>query len=250
MRHLHQPSVRSGQDRGFGHLIVDERRHEIGQARRDHRAVVPDDHLTRQVPVEVREQHTGRPMRPRTARLGRSGGIVAARYGQAPIGDPFELFDRCTRVLVMTSLSFDFSGPPLPSNVRYVGPQLDDPDWAARAEWTQPGDQPLVLVALSSVCQHQTDLLRRIARGLGTLPIGVVLTTGRAVDPSQIQAPRNVHVVPAAPHRQVLADAATVVTHAGHGIVMKALAAGLPLVCIPMGRDQKMTCVRLRRALG
>jgi MGT family glycosyltransferase len=172
---------------------------------------------------------------------------VAARYGQPPIGDPFELFDRCTRVLVMTSPSFDFSGPQLPANVRYVGPQLDDPDWAARAQWTRPGDQPLVLVALSSVYQHQTDLLRRIARGLGTLPIGVVLTTGRAVDPSQIQAPANVRVVPAAPHRQILAEAVTVVTHAGHGIVMKALAAGVPVVCIPMGRDQRDNTARVLR---
>ena len=172
---------------------------------------------------------------------------VVARYGQPPVGDPFDLFDRCTRVLVMTSPSFDFSGPQLPTNVRYVGPQLDDPDWAARVEWTRPGDQPLVLVALSSVYQDQTDLLRRIAQGLGRLPISVVLTTGRAVDPSQIQAPHNVQVLSAAPHRRVLAEASTVVTHAGHGIVMKALAAGVPLVCIPMGRDQKDNTARVLR---
>jgi UDP:flavonoid glycosyltransferase YjiC (YdhE family) len=29
-----------------------------------------------------------------------------------------------------------------------------------------------------------------------------------------------------------------VVTHAGHGTVMAALAYGVPLVCIPLGRDQ------------
>jgi len=172
---------------------------------------------------------------------------VTARYGQPPIGDPFELFDRSTRVLVMTSPSFDFSGPQLPPNVRYVGPQLDDPDWAARAQWTRPGDQPLVLVALSSVYQHQTDLLRRIAQALARLPISVVLTTGQAIDPSQIHAGRNVQVLPAAPHRRVLAQASAVVTHAGHGTVMKALAAGVPLVCIPMGRDQKDNTARVLR---
>jgi MGT family glycosyltransferase len=172
---------------------------------------------------------------------------VAQGYGQPPIRDPFELFDRCTRVLVMTSPSFDFSGPQLPANVRYVGPQLDDPDWAAQAKWTRPGDQALVLVALSSVYQNQSELLRRIAQALGSLPISVVLTTGQAIDPSRIQAPPNVQVVPAAPHRRVLAEASTVVTHAGHGIVMKALAAGVPLVCIPMGRDQKDNTARVLR---
>jgi MGT family glycosyltransferase len=172
---------------------------------------------------------------------------VAAEYGQAALSDPFELFDRCRRVLVMTSPSFDFSGPKLPANVQYVGPQLDDPDWAAEAEWSRPARYPLVLVALSSVYQDQTGLLRTIAQGLGTLRISVVLTTGRAVEPSQIPAPPNVQVLRAAPHRKVLAEASVVVTHAGHGIVMKSLAAGVPMVCIPMGRDQKDNAARVLR---
>jgi MGT family glycosyltransferase len=172
---------------------------------------------------------------------------VSAEYGQAALSDPFDLFDRCARVLVMTSPSFDFSGPKLPANVRYVGPQLDDPDWAAGAEWSRPGSRPLVLVALSSVYQDQTGLLRTIAQALGTLPISVVLTTGRAVEPSQIPAPPNVQVLRAAPHRKVLAEASVVVTHAGHGIVMKSLAAGVPMVCIPMGRDQRDNTARVLR---
>jgi MGT family glycosyltransferase len=172
---------------------------------------------------------------------------VAARYGQPRLSNVFELFDRCNRVLVMTSPSFDFSAPELPANVRYVGPQLDDPDWAAGAEWSRPGSQPLVLVAMSSVYQNQTGLLRSIAQGLGTLPVNVVLTTGTAVEPSKIPAPPNVHVLRAAPHQRVLAEAAAVVTHAGHGTVMKSLAAGVPLVCIPMGRDQKDNTARVLR---
>src|SRR5215213_7610653 len=172
---------------------------------------------------------------------------VAQHYGQPPLGDPFELFDRCQRVLVMTSPSFDFSGAQLPANVRYVGPQLDDPDWASDSEWSWQGRQPLVLVGLSSVYQDQTELLRRIAQGLGRLPISVVLTTGQALEPSRIPAPPNVQVLRAAPHRRILDEASAVVTHAGHGIVLKALAAGVPMVCIPMGRDQKDNTTRVLR---
>ena len=172
---------------------------------------------------------------------------VAARYGQPRLSDVFELFDRCKRVLVMTSPSFDFPAPQLPTNVRYVGPQLDDPDWAVEAEWSRRGSQPLVLVGLSSVYQDQTELLRSIAQGLGRLPVSVVLTTGTAVEPSQIPAPPNIQVLRAAPHQRVLTEASVVVTHAGHGIVMKALAAGVPLVCIPMGRDQKDNTARVLR---
>jgi MGT family glycosyltransferase len=175
-------------------------------------------------------------------------------HGLRSIGDLFDLLDRCTEVLVMTSPSFDFPPPHLPPNVRYVGPQLDDPGWAAAEDagsWRPDGEGPLVLVAGSSVFQHQTDLLRRVATALGRLPVRGLVTTGQAVDPDDVPAAANVRVVRAAPHRAVLAEAAVAVTHAGHGSVLKALAAGVPQVCVPMGRDQKDNTVRvLRLAAG
>ena len=45
----------------------------------------------------------------------------------------------------------------------------------------------------------------------------------------------------------MLAEASVVVTHGGHGTVLKALAAGVPLVCVPMGRDQRDNTVRVLR---
>jgi UDP:flavonoid glycosyltransferase YjiC (YdhE family) len=172
---------------------------------------------------------------------------VVASLGHPPLSEMFGYLDRCTRVLVMTSPSFDFPAPHLPDNVHYVGPQLDDPDWATQRPWHRKGDEPLVLVATSSVYQDQTDVLRRIVRTLGQLPVRAVLTTGRAVEPKDVPAPPNVEVLQAAPHQQILADASVVVTHAGHGTVLKALSAGVPLICMPMGRDQKDNTVRVLR---
>ena len=53
-----------------------------------------------------------------------------------------------------------------------------------------------------------------------------------------------------APHSELLKEAAAAVTHAGHGTVIRALAAGVPVVCMPMGRDQKENAARVefRRA--
>jgi MGT family glycosyltransferase len=171
-----------------------------------------------------------------------------AVHALPPLTRLFQLLDRCTRVLVMTSPSFDFRARSLPANVRYVGPQIDDPDWATASEaWRPEGEGPLVLVSLSSIFQHQLPVLRRIAVGLGQLPVRVVMTTGRAVDPAELQPPDNVRVLSAAPHRAVLAEAAAVVTHAGHGTVVKSLAAGVPMVCLPMGRDQRDNTARVLR---
>ena len=78
----------------------------------------------------------------------------------------FEQLAGADRILVLTSEAFDFPGGPLPPNVRYAGPRLDDPEWVE--DWTPPaGDQPLVLVGMSSTYQDHVGMLRRVAAGLG-----------------------------------------------------------------------------------
>jgi UDP:flavonoid glycosyltransferase YjiC (YdhE family) len=152
---------------------------------------------------------------------------------------------RVRRQLLMTSASFDFPAK-LPDNARYVGPVLDEPAWAESSQWTPPaGDGPLILVALSSTFQDQIGCLQRIVDALSLLPVRAVVTTGPAVDPTALRASRNVAIVRSAPHREVLWQAAVAITHGGHGTVMKALAAGVPMVVLPHGRDQADTAARV-----
>lgn len=182
-----------------------------------------------------------------TKGLARPLSRIRAEYGLAPVADLFEPLDYLQRVLVLSSVSFDFPAR-LPPNVRYVGPQLVDPDWAAGDDdWRPDGPGPLVLVAMSSIYQRQAVLLGTVAIALGSLPVRAVITTGRAVRPDMVPAPGNVRVLRAAPHHDVLREASVVVTHAGHGTVLKSLSAGVPLVCIPMGRDQHANTTRVLR---
>lgn len=51
-----------------------------------------------------------------------------------------------------------------------------------------------------------------------------------------------------APHSEVLREAALVVTHGGHGTTIKTLAAGVPLLCLPQGRDQYDVAARVVHA--
>lgn len=150
------------------------------------------------------------------------------------------------RILVLTSPTFDYAAPFVPGNARYVGAVLDDPSWAR--PWTLPpadDDRPLVLVALSSTFQAQGALIQRILDALSRLPVRAILTTGPAVDPAELCAPDNVEVLPSAPHGPILEHASAVITHCGHGTTLKALTAGVPMVCIPMGRDQDDTAARV-----
>jgi MGT family glycosyltransferase len=127
----------------------------------------------------------------------------------------------------------------VPANVRYVGPQLDDQaSGAPPGPWAGPPGQPLVLVGLSSTVMRQEGLLQRAADALGQLPVRGLVTTGPAVDPAVISAPANVTVTRWARHADVLPHCSAVITHGGHGTVMKALIAGVPLIVVPLGRDQ------------
>jgi len=174
-------------------------------------------------------------------------GLNALRreYGLRPLVRFLDQTRRARRQLVLTSAEFDFPGT-LPAGARYVGPVLDDPAWAEAASWRPPpGRDPLVLVAMSSTFQDQIASLQHVMDALGMLPVRGIVTSGPALDPGALHPPPNVTVVASAPHRQVLQHAALVVTHGGHGTVVKALAACLPMVVLPHGRDQADTAVRV-----
>jgi MGT family glycosyltransferase len=149
------------------------------------------------------------------------------------------------KILLLTSRSFDFAAE-LPGNVRYVGAVLDDPYWTKGRPWALPaGQNPIVLVAMSSTFQNHVRGLQRIIDGLTTLPVRGIATIGPALDPTRFRATSNVSIASAAPHSAILRHAGVVVTHGGHGTVVRALAAGVPLVVMPHGRDQADNAVRV-----
>ncbi len=170
--------------------------------------------------------------------------------GLAPLATARDLvgeYHRADLRLVQTTEAFDFPITPAPPNVRYVGPVLDDPDWTAAwdAPWPESDPRPLVVVSLSTTFQGQRDVLQRIATALGTLPVRGLVTLGPAMAREGLDLPANVVAVPSAPHGRVFPHADAVVTHAGHGTVMRALAHGLPVLCLPMGRDQDDNAARV-----
>jgi MGT family glycosyltransferase len=174
-----------------------------------------------------------------------------AKHGLPPLTSFYDQVLTVDRILVLTSPAFDYAAPFVPANVRYLGPILDEPGWTE--PWTHPwtndpstnDPRPLVLVGFSSTFQNQAALLQRIIDAISTLPVRAVVTTGPAIDPGELVAAGDVRVVRSAPHGPLIDQAAAVVTHCGHGTTLKSLAAGVPMVCIPMGRDQDDTAARV-----
>ncbi|PVM83056.1 glycosyltransferase [Caulobacter endophyticus] len=166
-----------------------------------------------------------------------------AEHGLPALDDLFAQFDAADAILLATSPAFDFAPDPLPAPFSHVGPYLADPAWVEPAPLPQ-GDAPLVLVSFSSLYQAQEATLRNVIAALSSLPVRALVTTGPTLDPAQFEAPAHVKIVRSAPHGEVLKDAAAIVTHAGHGSVLRPLMAGVPLLCLPMGRDQNDNAMR------
>jgi UDP:flavonoid glycosyltransferase YjiC (YdhE family) len=149
-----------------------------------------------------------------------------AEAGLPPVRDLPDLMSRADRVLVCSSPSYDFGSSSVPANVRYIGPQLDDPGEASGQQWAGEPGQPLVLVGLSSTVMRQEGLLQRAADALGQLPVRGLVTTSPAVDPAVTSAPHNGTVTRWVRHADVLPHCSAVITHGGHGTVHPRRTAG------------------------
>jgi len=174
--------------------------------------------------------------------LNRARGLL----GLPPLRSPVEQYDRAARVLVLTSRAFDYQAHRLPPNVRHVGTPFDDagvPPWTL--PWPTEDPRPLVLVSLSTLEQGQAAVMQRVMHALAPLPVRGLVTLGPALDPAQFETPPNVRLEVFVPHSAVLPHATAMVTQCGLGTVMKALAHGVPLVCIPLVGDQPDNAARV-----
>jgi MGT family glycosyltransferase len=169
-----------------------------------------------------------------------------ALLGLPPLHSPFEKYDKADRVLVLTSRAFDYPARCLPANVRHVGTPFDDagsPPWSL--PWPADDARPLVLASLSTLQQGQAAVMQRVVQAFAPLAVRALVTLGPALDPAQFTAPSNVRLEAFVPHSAVLPYAKAMVTQCGLGTVMKALAHGVPLVCLPLVGDQPDNAARV-----
>lgn len=164
--------------------------------------------------------------------------------GLRPVADMDDMVRRADLVLLLTSAAFDFGAPARAGSVVYGGIPVPPPAPPWSPPWSDDG-RPAVLVALGSTYQHQEATLDRVVAALGDLRCHAVVTLGRGLaghHPATV--PPNVHLVDELPHDAVFPHVDLCISHGGHGTVVRSLAAGVPLVIVPMGRDQADNAAR------
>ena len=169
-----------------------------------------------------------------------------AEQGLAPLDHWEDQLLGVRAICVMTAPELDFSSRgELPANVHYVGPAFEPYPREWNSPWPVTSTDPLVVVSLSTSYMDQSALAQRILDALAGLPVRALLTAGPALEQSRLCLPANARAVDFIPHRTVFPHAALVVSHAGWQTVNAALADGVPLFCIPDGRDQPDNAARV-----
>jgi len=149
-------------------------------------------------------------------------------------------------LLSLTAEGFEYPRGDWPANVKLVGPM----NWSPPAEtpaWLDELADPLVLVTCSTERQRDKRLLHVAIEALPGAGISVLGTTA-AHDPAGFAAAPRSKIVRFVSHEAVLPRTACVVCHGGLGVTQKALAAEVPVVVVPFGRDQAETARRVEFA--
>ncbi len=169
-------------------------------------------------------------------------------HGLEPAGSWADVFAGHDRLISVVPGSFDAPVAVTPATLRRFGFLVPTPPSTPIAAGFPGRDGSTVLVSLSTTYQHQEELLAKIIDALTGRAVRAIVTTADAVDPATLSASTNVAIFNYLHHGLVLADTDVMITHAGLGTVAAALSHGVPMVCVPLGRDQHLNAERVADA--
>jgi MGT family glycosyltransferase len=162
--------------------------------------------------------------------------------GFAPLPPLEELWRRHDRIIVTTLAQFDAPADPQWTQVHHAGPVLEDEKCAVPISLASDAktQTPLVLVSFSTAPeQRSVEKLQRSLEALSDLPVQVIATTGGIVAECELTIPGNATVVQYAAHDPILERASMLITHGGHGTLMRTLKHGVPAIVMPgLAHDQ------------
>jgi len=163
-----------------------------------------------------------------------------ARLGLPPLpGFHTGLSRLLTLVATLPQLEYPRAWEPW---LRVTGPLLWEPPEGERVA-PPPGEGPVVLIAPSTAQDPEHALLRAALAGLAGAPVRVIATyNGR--DPGPVDVPPNAVLVPWVSYAKTMPGCDLVVTHGGHGTLVRALACGCPVVVCPAGGDMGENAAR------
>ena len=168
-----------------------------------------------------------------------------AHFGRGPCDGWASLFDDHDMIISPVPATFDVpTTRAQPSQMQSFGFLVPAYTSTATAIEFPTGESPAVLVGLTTTYhEHAAPTLQAIIDGLATLDVRAIVTTAGYLPDGGAKA-EHIRIVDHAPHPFLVPKVDVMVCHGGMGSVATALAAGVPMVCIPISRDQPLNANR------
>jgi hypothetical protein len=161
--------------------------------------------------------------------------------GLDPVGDGLAAWEAPDLVLVTAPRWLDVDAG-APAHVLHAGPLGVDTG-------STGGRSRVLLTFSSTVMDGQPELIDRLCAAAADVALRPTLTLGPAVARAEVHVPGAVEILGVADHDRLLPECALAICHGGLGTVLRALAHGVPLLIVPLGRDQAVNADRVE-ALG
>jgi UDP:flavonoid glycosyltransferase YjiC (YdhE family) len=126
---------------------------------------------------------------------------------------------------------------------------IDGDSEAALPDWMGDlPDRPTVYVTMGTVFNKSADVFATVLEGLREENVTVIVTVGGSGDPALLgPQPDNVHIERYIPQSLLLPHCDLMISHAGSGATVGALAAAVPMLAIPQGADQFLNADAITR---
>lgn len=145
----------------------------------------------------------------------------------------------------------DFPRSELPSTFHYGGPWRDATPAVPLAPLDLPSDdgRPLVFCSLGTLQGARADLFAKVAAAADDLGVRLLIAHGGLLSAADVERLSRTAIVRAfVPQSEVLAACRAAVLHCGMNTVLDALAAGVPMVAMPIAFEQPATAARIAYA--
>jgi zeaxanthin glucosyltransferase len=164
-----------------------------------------------------------------------------------------DLNDTLSKTAIITQIprSFDFPRRHLPPHFFYTGPFRDArEDCVIKFPWSLLTGKPVIFASLGTVHNNNPHAFRIMADACKELDVQLVISLGGgALLPEGLtDLPGNPLVVEFAPQRELMKHAILVINCAGLNTTFDAMAAGIPIVAVPIAEDQPGVAARIQRA--
>jgi zeaxanthin glucosyltransferase len=167
------------------------------------------------------------------------------KWGLPPYRSPDDSFSPFAQITQLVR-EFDFPRQHLPDCLHYVGPYRRGTEHDISFPYERLDGSPLIYASLGTVLGIRTDIWNAIIEGCSHANVQLVMSLGGHGRMQRFAGLRaNAIVVDYAPQRELLRRASLAISHAGLNSVMEALAAGVPVIAIPMTGDQFAVAARV-----